>query len=159
VDNGYLFKLSLFFYFANHCKKMDYKDIVTISGKSGLFRVVNQKSNGVVVTSLETGKSEFISLRQHALSYLDNTAVFVKNSDNDSIEIIKVFRVMLQKEGDVPPANPDANDKTIITYFSAIIPDYDEQKVHLSDMKKILKWFSILKQHNLISIEEETSNS
>jgi len=138
---------------------MNYQEIVTISGKSGLFRVVNQKSNGVIVTSLETGKSEFISLRQHALSYLDNTAVFVKNRDTDSIEIIKVFQEMLQKETGIPPVTPDANDKAITTYFTAVIPDYDEQKVHLSDMKKILKWFSVLKQHNLISTEQETDKT
>ncbi len=138
---------------------MNYQEIVTISGKGGLFRVVNQKSNGVIVTSLETGKSEFISLRQHALSYLDNTAVFVKNRDTDSIEIIKVFQEMLQKESEVTPESPDANDKMITTYFTAIIPDYDDQKVHLSDMKKILKWYSILKQHNLISTEQETDKT
>jgi len=138
---------------------MNYQEIVTISGKGGLFRVVNQKSNGVIVTSLDTGKSEFISLRQHALSYVDNTEVFVKNRDTDSIEIIKVFRDMLQKESEVPPADPDANEKTVTAYFTTVIPDYDEQKVHLSDMKKILKWFSILKQHNLISTEQETDKT
>lgn len=138
---------------------MNYQEIVTISGKSGLFRVVTQKSNGVIVTSLETGKSEFISLRQHALSYLDNTALFVKDKANDSIEIIKVFQEMLKKEAETPAADPTANDKVITTYFNAVVPNYDEQKVHLSDMKKILKWFSLLKQHNLITTEQETNKA
>jgi hypothetical protein len=135
---------------------MEYKEIVSISGKSGLYRVVNQKSNGIIVTSLETGKSEFVALRQNALSYLDNTALFVKNADSDSIEIINVFRDMLKKEGENPLPDTNADAKTITAYFSAVIPNYDDEKVHVSDMKKILKWFSNLKKHNLISVEQET---
>ena len=137
---------------------MNYSEIVTISGKSGLFRVVNQKSNGVIVTSLETGQSEFISLRQHALSYLDNTGVYVKEGESDSVEIIEVFREMQKKENEFPPPDSSADAKAIATYFSNVVPKYDDQKVHASDMKKITKWYSILKKHNLISAEQETDN-
>jgi len=138
---------------------MNYQEIVTISGKGGLFRVVNQKSNGVIVTALESGQSEFISLRQHALSYLDTTAVFVKNSETDSIEIIKVFQQMQQKEAEHKVIDSNADTKTITAYFKSVVPDYDEEKVHISDMKKILKWYAILKKHNLIATEQETDKA
>ena len=65
---------------------------------------------------------------------------------------------MKKKETEVPLPDGKGDPKQLKEYFKKIVPDYDEEKVHQSDMKKMVKWYGILKQHNLIP-EEEMENS
>lgn len=135
---------------------MEFKDIVAVTGMNGLFKAGNPKSNGLIVTNIEDNKSTFVSSRTHGVTTLENISIF-RNHD-ETIELKLVFAEMLKQETENPPVNSSASPEEIKKYFKKIIPDYDEERVHQSDMKKILRWFHILKPHNLIKPEEESKN-
>ncbi len=130
---------------------MEFKDIVAVTGMSGLFKAGTPKSNGLIVTNLEDNKSTFVSSRTHGVTTLENISVFRQN--DETIELKSVFIEMLKQETENPPVDSKSSSDEIKNYFKKIIPDYDEEKVHQSDMKKMLRWFHILKSHNLIKEE------
>lgn len=131
---------------------MEFKEIIALSGMPGLFQLVSSKSDGIIVKSLEDDKSQFVSSRLHGVSSLDTISVFLKN--DETTELKKVLQQMQQKESEVPLPEANSDEKKLKEYFSKILPDYDENKVHVSDMKKMIRWYHMLKRHSLIPAEE-----
>src|SRR6476660_7118059 len=136
---------------------MEFKEIIALSGMPGLYQLVTTKSDGIIVKSLEDDKSQFVSSRLHGVSSLDTISVFLKNEE--TTELKKVLQQMQQKESEIPLPEANSDEKKLKEYFSKILPDYDEDKVHLSDMKKMVRWYHLLKRHNLIPTEEEKTES
>ena len=136
---------------------MEYKDILALSGMPGLFELISTKSDGIIVKSLDDGKSQFVSSRLHGVSSLDTISVFLKNEETTDLK--KVLQQMQQKESEAPLPDAKSDEKKLKEYFSKILPDYDEETVHMSDMKKMVKWYGILKSHNLIPAEEEKAET
>lgn len=133
---------------------MESKEIVALYGMSGLFQLLSQKSGGAIVRSLETKETRFVSTRLHALNPIKGISIYLDN--NDSVELMKVFREMLKQETGNPPVDIKiAKEEDVRNYFKTIVPEYDREKVHFSDIKKAIRWFQILKTENLISMEEE----
>lgn len=131
---------------------MEFKDIISLSGMPGLYELVSTKGDGIIVRSLEDNKSQFVSSRLHGVSSLDTISVFLKNEE--TTELKKVLQQMQQKETELPLPDSKGDDKKLKEYFSKVLPDYDQEKVHTSDMKKMVKWYGILKSHDLIPAEE-----
>jgi hypothetical protein len=136
---------------------MEFKDIIALSGMPGLFELMSTKSDGIIVKSLDDGKSQFVSSRLHGVSSLDTISVFLKNEETTDLK--KVLQQMQVKESEVPLPDTKSDDKKLKEYFSKVLPDYDEEKVHTSDMKKMVKWYGILKSHNLIPAEDVKSET
>lgn len=132
---------------------MDFKDIMSISGLPGLFSLVASKANGIVVKSMEDGKTQFVSSRIHGISSLDNISVYLNH--DETISLRNVLAAMKKQETTVPLPEVKSDADALKGYFRKIVPDYDEQKVHISDMKKMAKWYEILKQHNAVPEEEK----
>lgn len=136
---------------------MEFKEIIALSGMPGLYQLVSNKSDGIIVKSLDDNKTQFVSSRLHGISTLDTTSVYLKNEE--TTELKKVFQEMKSKQSEVTLPDAKSDDKKLKEYFSKIIPDYDEEKVHFSDMKKMVRWYHILKQHDLIPAEEEKTET
>ncbi|GDX52409.1 hypothetical protein LBMAG27_14560 [Bacteroidota bacterium] len=132
---------------------MEFQEIVAITGMSGLFRVLSSKSNGVIVTGLEDGKSQFISARVHNISSLENITIYLDNDENRELKF--VFADMLKAETATPLPDAKASNDELRKYFTVVIPTHDKVRVHNSDIKKMVRWFHILKANNLIKTEEE----
>lgn len=131
---------------------MRIKDIVSISGMGGLFKVEGQKVNGLIVTSLTEGWTKFVANRQHMFSPLENISIY---TDTDNIELADVLlEVNAQKETN-PPVDAKADNKIIREWFTKIVPNHDQEKVYTSDIKKLIKWFEILDAHGVIAGEIE----
>lgn len=125
---------------------MKLAEIVSITGMPGLFKVLTKKGDGVIVTSLTDGKSQFVSARTHLFSSLDNITIYTTD-ENKALK--DVFAEMKKQEGAHAPAAVKS-DEEIKKYIAAIIPDYDREKVYLSDMKKLIKWYNLLNDKKLI---------
>ncbi|HUM46291.1 MAG TPA: DUF5606 domain-containing protein [Chitinophagales bacterium] len=136
---------------------MEFKDIMSISGLPGLFSLVSTKANGIVVKSMEDGKTQFVSSRIHGISSLDNISVYLNQEETTSLR--NVLATMKKQETELPLPDPKSDPATLKGYFKKIVADYDEEKVHVSDMKKMIKWYHLLKQHDSIPAEEEKSES
>lgn len=134
---------------------MNIKNIVAVSGLPGLFKLVATKSNGLLVADVDTGKTKFCSVRQHQFTPMETVAIY---TDDDTVEIAKVFQTMLDKQEDLPAPSPSAAHKDLQKYFEVIIPDYDRDKVFHSDMKKVIKWYNFLNERGYLTAEPEAEN-
>ena len=123
---------------------MDYHKIVSVTGLSGLYELLSSKSDGAVVRSLEDKSSKFVSSRQHNFSHLESIEVF---TTKDNTNLADVFIAMKDSKEKTPDASSDA--KALKAYFTKVYPDMDFERVYTSDMKKMVKWFQILKSNEI----------
>ena len=121
--------------------------MVAVSGLSGLYKLVATKSNGLLVSDPDTGKTRFCSVRTHQFTPMQTVAIY---TDQDTIDIKSVFKNMNDLIESNPVPNPNAPQQELKAYFSVIIPDYDRDRVYHSDMKKVIKWFLFLKERGMI---------
>src|SRR3954449_5207849 len=122
---------------------MEYSKIISITGLGGLYELTGSKTDGAIVRSLEDGSTKFVSSRVHNFSHLESIEVY---TNQENVNLVDVFKVMQQSSEPLP----DAKDaKAIKAYFEKVYPDMDFDRVYASDMKKMVKWFSILQSNNV----------
>lgn len=131
---------------------MNLKDILAISGMPGLFKMSNSRGNGLLVQDLGGGKTKFFSMRKHQFTPMETVAIYTMS---DTIELSVIFERMLEQVEENPPASPKDSTDKIEDYFSSIVPDYDEDRVYISDMKKVIKWFNILNEKGYLTADPE----
>ncbi len=130
---------------------MDYNKLVAVTGLSGLFELLSSKSDGAVIRSLDDNTTKFVSTRQHNFSHLESIEVYTVK---ENVNLSEIFAAMKKSREKLPDAKAD--NKTLKTYFEKIYPDIDFERVYISDMKKMVKWFDILKKHKIeIASSEE----
>jgi len=130
---------------------MEYAKIVAVTGLPGLFELVSSKSDGAIVRSLEDKSSKFVSSRIHNFSHLESIEVY---TIRDNVNLVDVFNAM----GSSSEKLPDEKDNSAVKrYFEKVYPDLDFDRVYSSDMKKMVKWFSVLQSNNIeIKLREVT---
>ena len=133
---------------------MDLSKVMAISWKSGLFKIISQSKASIIVESLTDGKKLPV-FATHRSSVLEDISMFTYTED---VPLKKVFWSMYQKE-DGKPASVDAkaDGNELKNYFEQVLPDYDQERVYASDIKKVIAWYNQLLQHDMISepMEEE----
>lgn len=123
---------------------MEYKKIISVTGLGGLYELVTSKSDGAVVRSLEDKSTKFVSSRIHNFSHLESIEIFtVKENSN----LAEVFKAMKTSKEDIPDSVADG--QALKSYFEKVYPDLDFDRVYASDMKKMVKWYSILISNNI----------
>ena len=132
---------------------MNLKDIVSVSGMPGLYKMAGNRSNGLIVEDLDTGKRKFAPSRQHQFTPLESIAIFT-TTEEDSIELEKVFEKIQHALEQHPLAAANANSEELRAYFTAVFPEHDEDRVKVGDIKKVLKWFSFLQERDLLVADE-----
>ncbi len=120
---------------------MDLKDFIAISGMPGLFKLVSQGKNAVIVENLETGQRMPVHA-SNRISSLEEIAVF---TDGDDKPLKEVFLAIYNKESGKACLDPKkATSDQLKEYLGTVLPDYDRFKVYVSDIKKMLTWYNIL---------------
>ena len=119
---------------------MEFKDILAISGMPGLYKYVAQSTRGIIVESLSDGKRLNAS-GSARVSALSDISMFTEGED---IPLAEVFTRMYAHTGGKEGLSHKESPERIKAYFAEIVPDYDRDRVHVSDMKKALSWFNIL---------------
>ncbi len=132
---------------------MSFNKIVSVSGSSGVYSLVATKSNGIIVTNLEDNKSTFISSRTQHITALENIAIYRNNDETTPLSEVLMKMEELESMNPVP-AHTESHD-TLKKYAASVLPDIDQVRVHYSDLKKLVKWYKVLKQHNLLPKKEE----
>ncbi len=132
---------------------MEYREIVAVTGLSGLYQLMATKADGAIVRNVADKTTRFISARQHNVTPLESIEVY---TTGDNVRLHLVFMKMLENEATNAPSAVKINDNAAIkAYFKGIFPEFDEDRVYVSDMKKMLKWFEILKSNDLLKEEAE----
>lgn len=132
---------------------MDLSKILSLTGKSGLFKLISQTKTNFIVESLIDGK-RFPAFSHDGVAILDNIAIF---TDDDEIPLREVFEIIYQKEKGEKIVDFFNDNAKLKSYFAEILPNYDRDRVYVSNMKKVLLWYNLLIEHNLISLDEEES--
>ncbi len=129
---------------------MEYTKLVAVSGLPGLFELINSKTDGAIVRSLEDKSTRFVSSRVHGFSHLESIEIYTVGGNENLVEL---FNAMEKAGGKLPDEkDPDAIKK----YFQKVYPEMDFERVYASDMKKMVKWFEILKKNNIeIKLSEQ----
>jgi Domain of unknown function (DUF5606) len=122
---------------------MEYGKLVSVTGLPGLFELLSSKADGGVVKSLEDKSTKFVSTRVHQFSHLESIEVF---TTADNVNLVDVFTAMTAST-EVMPAEGDA--AAVKNYFEKVYPTMDFGRVYASDMKKMVKWFGILKANDV----------
>ena len=135
---------------------MEFKDILAISGMPGLYKYVAQSTRGIIVESLEDGRRTNAAATSR-VSALSDISMFTEGED---IALAEVFtRMYAHTEGKQGLSHKESADK-MKAYFAEVLPEYDRERVHISDIKKALAWFNILVAAGMteftLPTEEET---
>jgi len=122
---------------------MDYSKILSISGMPGLFELVNNRTDGGIVKSLQDGIIKFVSVRSNTFSQLESIEIF---TIRENVNLSDIFLAMEKSEEPLPL---EKDSKAVKNYFEIVYPDIDFERVYYSDMKKMVKWYGILKKNNI----------
>ena len=136
---------------------MNLKDFVVVTGLPGVQRIVSTKNNGMLVGDIDTGKVRFASIRKHQFSPLETISMYT--DDDDSVELKVVFQSMLDQMADNPPPEGKSSSPELRAYFTKILPNHDRDQVHISDIKKAIRWFNFLKERDLLKASDEEKGS
>ena len=129
---------------------MNLDKLVAVSGIGGIHKIAANRDNGIIIQNYETGKKRFIGSRKHQFTPLGSVTIYSQDPE-EIIKLSDVFEAMLEKKGTLPPPATSSSKEELHKYFAEIIPKYDPEQVHASDMKKIIKWFNYLDKHNIFS--------
>ena len=130
---------------------MDLKEILAISGFSGLFKFVSQGRNGVIVEGLDD-KKRMVAFSHYKVSSLSDIAIF---TDDEEVPLNKIFKTISEMENGGQAFGGKIDEKKLKEYFEKVLPTYDREKVYVSDIKKVITWYNILQRNGINSFEQE----
>lgn len=125
--------------------------ILAISGKPGLYELTAQTRGGFIAKSLLDGKKLAVNMR-HNVSILSEIAIYTYTEE---IPLGEVFQKIKEKENGEETISHKSSKKELEDFFSEILPDYDEDRVYASDMKKIVQWYNILINNGFTDFSKE----
>ena len=132
---------------------MSLDKILTISGKPGLYQLQNQTRNGFLATSLIDGKKISVSARQN-VSILAEIAIYTLTKE---LPLSEVLTKIFDKEKGGEAISHKSSKDELEEYFFEILPDYDEDRVYPSDIKKIVQWYNLLTKNGISQFKNESS--
>jgi hypothetical protein len=120
---------------------MEFKEIVSVSKLSGLYQIHKQRADGLIIKSLTDDKIIFAATRAHTFTPLENITIY---THDEPIELITVLLKMkdFKTKNSIPDAK--ASNDTLKSFFAQVVPEYDTDRVYVSDIQKIVKWFTVL---------------
>jgi hypothetical protein len=134
---------------------MDLTKILSISGKSGLFLVVAQTKTGAIVEAF-SDKRRFPVFASEKMSSLEEISIFTTDED---IPLKDVFKKIFEKENGGAVQIDKDNNAVLKAYMEEILPEFDKERVYVSDMKKLFTWYNLLQEKEMLDFTEETENT
>lgn len=126
---------------------MSLENILSITGKPGLYQLKTKTRNGFVVESLIDKKTSIIGIN-HNVSILKDIAIYTYETE---VPLKEVFQKIASKENEGPAINHKLSKNELQSYFNEVLPGYDEERVYASDIKKVVQWYNLLQSNDLLS--------
>jgi hypothetical protein len=127
------------------------KEILSISGQPGLYKMISKGNNSVIVESLLTGKRMPAHSTNKVIS-LEDIAIFTTEGE---VGLKEVLKKIAEKESNQQAIDHKSEPALLKAYLKEVLPNYDENRVYVSDIKKLVQWYNILQENNLLVFEEE----
>lgn len=128
---------------------MALEQIISVSGKPGLYKILSQTNYGLVAESLEDGKKVPV-YSNYRISALVEISMYTYGED---VPLTEILWSIYEKEGK-KEVNAKMSDAEVRTWFETVLPDYDKERVYTSDIKKLVKWYNLLLKNDLITKPE-----
>ena len=122
------------------------KELAAISGMPGLFRLLKAARHGVLVESLDAKKARTMAPARNKVSLLADISIYTADYDV-TVPLPEVFERIHQHYGQALPVSGKSSEAELRDFMAAVIPDYDQDRVYLSDIKKLATWYGIVSQH------------
>lgn len=129
---------------------MEFDKILSVSGKPGLYELKNQTRGGILAQSLVDGKKIQVNLRNN-ISILSEISIYTYS---DEVPLKEIFDKIYQKTEGKQSIDHKSPKKVLESYFREILPEYDEDRVYQSDLKKIIQWYNILVDNDFTDFKD-----
>jgi hypothetical protein len=137
---------------------MTLAEIATVSGKGGLFKVLAPTKSGVILESLDEAKTKMIATTSHRLSLLNEISIYTTTKEG-TVALDDILKKINKDFGKDLGIDADADASELKSFLKSVLPDYDEGRVYVSDIKKLVKWYDvILKYAPEILTEKQEDN-
>jgi hypothetical protein len=130
---------------------MNLSGIIAISGRPGLYKVIAQGKNNVIVESL-VDRKRFPAYSSDRISALEDISLYTYDEDKPLKEI---FKSIYEKENGAEAISHKESDDKLIAYLKEVLPNYDQERVYVSDIKKVFQWFNLLHKAGELKLKEE----
>ena len=117
--------------------------MIAVTGLPGLYELLSSKADGAIVRALDDKTTRFVSSRIHNFSHLESIEVYTVRDNVNLVDVLKAMEASSEKLPD------DKDNAALKSYFGKVYPDLDFDRVYSSDLKKMVKWFSVLKANNI----------
>jgi hypothetical protein len=132
---------------------MSLEKVLAIAGKPGLYKLIAQTRGGFVAESLIDKKRLSVNVQQN-VSVLSEIAIYTLSEE---VPLKDVFKNIKKKENGGQTSVKAKDSKDVLEeYFFEVLPDYDEDRVYVSDIKKVIQWYNLLQEHNMLDLEEDS---
>lgn len=122
---------------------MTLAEIATVSGKGGLFRIVSPTKSGVILESLDEQKTKLVATTNHRLSLLHEISIYTTTKEGTE-PLEAILKKIHSEYGADPGVDSNADPSELKAFIKSVLPEYDESRVYVSDIKKLVRWYGVL---------------
>lgn len=133
---------------------MTLADIATVSGKGGLYKVLAPTKSGVVLESLDESKTKLVATTNHRLSLLNEISIYTTTKEG-TVALEDVLKKINASFGADTGVDQNSDPSELRSFLKSILPEYDEDRVYVSDIKKLVKWYQVIRTHVPEILEEK----
>jgi hypothetical protein len=119
----------------------DLKDIITVAGMPGLYRILKPTTQGVLVESLSADKKRLVMNQNKPVSKLEDISIY---TETDTVPLADILKKAEELFGKTLPVNPKSDDASLREWMEKVLPEYDKERVYPSNIKKLVAWYEIL---------------
>ncbi|MFC6997647.1 DUF5606 family protein [Rufibacter roseus] len=132
----------------------DLKEIASISGMPGLYRIIAPTRSGVIVESLAEKPVRSVAQARNRVSILQEISMYTNDAEH-TVPLAEIFDRIRKQYGTDLPVNAKSSSQELSAFVESVLPDYDQDRVYASDMKKLVQWYSLVNQFVPYTEEQE----
>jgi hypothetical protein len=125
---------------------MTLADIATLSGKGGLYKVVAPTKSGVILESLDDTKTKIVATASNKLSLLHEISIYTTSKEG-TVPLEEVLKKIHSEFGNDLGVDGDSDGAELKSFMKAVVSDFDENRVYVSDIKKLIKWYGVISKY------------
>jgi hypothetical protein len=137
---------------------MTLSEIATVSGKGGLFKVLAPTKSGVILESLDETRTKLVATTNHKLSLLNEISIYTTSKEG-TVSLAEVLKKIKKEYADDLGVDANSDTNELKSFLKSILPDFDENRVYTSDIKKLVKWYAILSKYAPEIMTEEEAKA
>ncbi len=135
---------------------MELKEIASISGKGGLFKIMKPGNAGVILESLDAAKLKLVAGGKERMSVLSEISIYTTTKEG-TVSLQEVIKKIKKQFGAEIGVTPESENAQLKSFLKSVLPEFDEDRVYVSDIKKLVKWYAILLKEAPEVFEQEES--